>query len=257
MYDDMQWQARQRPSPWILYKGKEEDVSHVMLVREKHDEAINADAEAGRGRHAHVEDAHKVFIGYGHLAVHASGGEGLACLLRKGRLLCSRVVLLRIGVGHFHAVDEELKALSIVPVGAAVDRLCEGAAHKGVVHQERGLHAMRLYKVSDELVDQVVQWGMVASKDDAVPLDGVKRVLAQSVVVLEGEGEACPPPELAHHVEAGKWPSKIDRPSLMHDGSASRDRDGQLYRWGERASQEVGQAAKLLPCKRPSVRAII
>lgn len=87
---------------------EQQDVANGSLVGEQHDHAVDADADAARGRHTVLEGAHVVLVVLHSLVVAAGllghlGGKALG--------LVDRVVELGECVGVLVAGDDQLKAV--------------------------------------------------------------------------------------------------------------------------------------------------
>src|SRR5438067_4541402 len=86
---------------------EENHVADGTLVCQQHDEAINADADSGGGRHPVRERADVILVQHHRLFIAALT---LLSLVKKTVVLFLRIIQLRKAVGTFHARDEKLKA---------------------------------------------------------------------------------------------------------------------------------------------------
>ena len=118
-----------------LHVREQQHVANARGVGEQHDHAVDADANAARGRHAIFQGAHIVFVIFHGLIVAAGlfdhlGGKALG--------LVNRVVKLGERVGVFVASNNELKAMRetrIVFIALGKRRNLDG-----VIAHERGVH---------------------------------------------------------------------------------------------------------------------
>jgi hypothetical protein len=93
--------------------GKQNHIPNRTLIRQQHNQPVNADAFAGRGRHAVGQRPNKIFIER-HGFVISPGARRQ--LLLKAPPLFVRIVELGKGIGAFHAADEQLETIHKVRV---------------------------------------------------------------------------------------------------------------------------------------------
>ena len=129
---------------------EEQHVADGGLVAEEHDHAVDAVADAARGRHAVLERAHVVVVVLHGLVV--AGGLGLD-LRGEAALLVDGVVELGERVGVLVAGDDQLEAVGQARV--VVLALGERAHLDGVVAHEGGVDDVALAQLVVELEDEL------------------------------------------------------------------------------------------------------
>ena len=92
---------------------EQDHVADRVFVGQQHDEAVDADADAGGGRHAVAEGTDVVFVEDHRLLVAAFA---LGHLIDKAFVLLLRIVQLAKPVRDLHAVDEKLETLGDVRI---------------------------------------------------------------------------------------------------------------------------------------------
>src|SRR6266849_3526172 len=96
------------PTPSWPHQRKQNHIPDRRRVRQDHRQAIDADAFAGRWRHAVLEGVDVILV---HLHGLVVAGFALAELLAESAVLFVSVVQLRESVRYFHPADVELEAL--------------------------------------------------------------------------------------------------------------------------------------------------
>src|SRR5688572_5462885 len=87
---------------------EQDHIAYRMLVGEKHHEAVDADADPRRGRHAIAERSDVIFIEHHRLFVTA---VAFGHLVDESLVLLAGIVQLRKTIGDLHPVYEELEPL--------------------------------------------------------------------------------------------------------------------------------------------------
>ena len=164
-----------------LHVREQQDVADGRGVGEQHDHAVDADADATRGRHAVLERAHVVLVVLHGLVVAA----GLLLHLRGEALgLIDRVIELGERVGVLVRGDEELEAVREARV--VLVTLGQRGNLDGVIHDEGRVDEDGLAELVEQLGDELAGGPLGLVLDVMLVAGGAKLLNGR----IDGDGAA-------------------------------------------------------------------